>query len=390
MVATATLLTRSIQGESLSAATDRLINLAMKQGVIDFVDDSFEVLEDTGSNMVITIGSGSAFDRAVIEGDNAGQGLFVAEHQNATQTLSVAASDPTNDRIDRVIVRVFDDTFDSSGDDFSDLEVITGTPDASPSAPAEPSSAYTLATILVQNSVTAITDSDITDLRFEAPIRGQLVETQYHTSDGSFVKADHPWLARIRVQVQAAGGGGGGVALTGAAQASASGGGGGGEWASKEVAVAAISASETITVGVGGAGGAAGANNGTVGENSSFGSHVNAGGGSGGGGAAASTVGGYSAFASTGGTGGTGGDIHVKGGGTHPVLLNIVRMHMAQGGGSQLSHPAAGAANSTGAAGTVGQIYGGGGDGAFNTDNQGAGHAGGVGADGIVIIELYA
>ncbi len=186
MAATATLLTRDIQGESLSAATDRLVNqILFVEGVVDKENDSFEVLQNLGTDMNVKIGSGTAFDRAVVAGDLAGQGKFVTEHQNATQVLAIAASDPTNDRIDRVVLRVYDDTFDSSGDDFADIEVLTGTPDASPVAPAEPSTAISLATILVQNAVTQIVNGDITDLRAEYGLRAALASSAHDEVRGS-------------------------------------------------------------------------------------------------------------------------------------------------------------------------------------------------------------
>ncbi len=175
MAATATLLTRDIQGESLSAATDRLVNqILFLEGVVDKAGGSFEVKQNTGTDMNVKIGSLTTFDRAVVAGDLAGQGKFITEHQNSSQVLAVAASDPTNDRIDIVILRVYDDTFDSSGDDFADIEVITGTPDASPVAPALPSTAVLLAEILVQDTVTQIVNGDITDLRVEYRLRDVL------------------------------------------------------------------------------------------------------------------------------------------------------------------------------------------------------------------------
>ncbi len=168
MAATATLKTRDIQGESLSAATDRLVNqVVLQEGVVDKEGNSFQVLQNLGTDMNVKVGSTVAFDQAVIQGDLAGQGVFIAEHQNATQVLAVAASDPTNDRIDNVILRIFDDTFDSSGFDYSDLEVTTGTPDASPVPPAVPAGSFVLAEILVQNAVTQIVNGDITDKRVE-------------------------------------------------------------------------------------------------------------------------------------------------------------------------------------------------------------------------------
>ncbi len=175
MAATATLLTRGIQGESLSAATDRLVNqILFVEGVVDVPGASLEVLQNLGTDMNVKIGSGTAFDRAVVAGDLAGQGTFLPEHQNATQVLAVAASDPTLDRIDLVILKVYDDTFDSSGNNYADLEVITGTPDASPTPPALPSTSIPLAEILVQNAVTQIVNGDITDKRIEYQLAASL------------------------------------------------------------------------------------------------------------------------------------------------------------------------------------------------------------------------
>ena len=186
MAATATLLTRGIQGESLSAATDRLVNeILFVEGVVDVPGNSFQVLQNLGTDMNVKIGSGTAFDQAVIQGDSAGQGTFVTEHQNTTQVLAVAASDPTDDRIDNVILRIFDDTFDSSGFDYADIEVTTGTPDASPVAPAVPAGSFVLAEILVQNAVTQIVNGDITDKRVEYSLRPALESGAYDEIDGS-------------------------------------------------------------------------------------------------------------------------------------------------------------------------------------------------------------
>ncbi len=186
MAATATLLTRSIQGESLSAATDRLVNsVLLDEGVVGVSAGNFEVLQNLGTDMNVKIGSGTAFDKAVVKGDLAGQGKYIPEHQNATQVLAIAASDPTNDRIDLVILKVYDDTFDSSGNDFADLEVITGTPDASPSPPALPSTSIPLAEILVQNAVTQIVNGDITDKRVEYSLRPALESGAHDEVTGS-------------------------------------------------------------------------------------------------------------------------------------------------------------------------------------------------------------
>lgn len=169
--------TWAIQPEDSPAHMARVVASAIFEtgGVIGVDADSFLVTEDTGANMQISVGSGAVGDLAAIEGAAAGQGIYIIEHQAAAELVPIAASDPTNDRIDRVIARVYDDEADSSGNDYGDIEVLQGTPAGSPSAPALPNGAISLATILVQNGVTAITDADITDLRAVPTLREGLV-----------------------------------------------------------------------------------------------------------------------------------------------------------------------------------------------------------------------
>ena len=371
MAATATLKTRSIQGESLPAAIDRLVNTALiYEGVIMRKnEDSFKVFQNLGTDMNIKIGSTQIFDRAVIQGDSVGQGVFVTEHQNASQVLAIAASDPTNDRIDIAILRIYDDTFDSSGFDYADLEVITGTPDASPLPPTVPAGSFVLAEILVQDAVTQIVNGDITDKRIEAPRHGELVKTIYYTANDTFTKADHPWLHKVRIRI--AGGGGGGGAATNIGFPG--GGGGGGGYSEKEVLEDDLGTTETVTIGAGGVGGIGGGAAATNGGNSSFGSHSSGNGGTFG------VVNGGSG-PSPGGTGS--GDLALKG---------------QSGDAGEISGPSNGGSSHLGfggrignapAVGNPGELYGGGGSG--GTDNTAADRDGGAGAAGIVIVDLYA
>jgi hypothetical protein len=256
-----------------------------------------------------------------------------------------------------------------------------------PEVPATPNGSFPIAEVLVQATVTAITTGDITDRRWEAPVRGQLVETVYFTSSGSFVKADYPWLDKVRAKVQAGGGAGGGAAATGVGEGSGGSGGGGGEYREGVIDALALSASETVTRGAGAAGGAgAGATGGT----SSFGSHISAIGGSGGLVFAAGTT-----FAGQlggpGGTGGSGGDL-ANPGGPGSACYRIVdgavgrALGIGDGGDSTLGH---GGQGQSVVASAAGRLYGGGGGGTFNGASSSADN-GGDGADGIVILELYA
>ena len=211
------------------------------------------------------------------------------------------------------------------------------------------------------------------------------------TANGFFSKATYPWLKRIRIRMVGGGGGGGGCALTAAAQAAAGAGGGGGAYIESKVEVAALAGAETVTIGAGGAGGAAGNNAGVAGTDTTMtpiGATADAGSGGAGG---ASTV----AAANAGGVGGVQadsvGDIEIDGGaGDNARTYEGSVVQEGGGGPSQLSEQGAMAAVITGAAGSAGQLYGGGGGGGYNGPSEGGTRAGGAGAAGIIIVDLYA
>ena len=216
-----------------------------------------------------------------------------------------------------------------------------------------------------------------------------LVNTLYYTSNSTFTKATYPWLRAIRVRVQGAGGGGGGVPFAGSGSFAASAGAGAGGYAESFITnISGLASSITVTVGAGGNGGAAGNNNGAAGGNSSFGSTVIGNGGAGGGGQNAFTF----WITSAGGIGGSGtGDLVIPGGdGQSGNPVNANGGYGGLGGQSVLGEVAlANSAWQSAGAGTNGKLYGGGGSGAAVGQNFG-GAAGGNGAAGIVIVELYA
>jgi hypothetical protein len=110
-------------------------------------------------------------------------------------TLTVATSDPTNPRIDIVVAYVSDVGTSSS---FGAIEIITGTPAASPSAPSAPANSITLAEVEIPASATSVVSGDITDERpfttaaggiLVAPkgtVTGYVGQLAYDKSSGSF------------------------------------------------------------------------------------------------------------------------------------------------------------------------------------------------------------
>lgn len=360
-----------LQGGSHTAQGDRLVikSLVAAEGVVGA--DDLLVSEKSGTpDMSVDVAAGSVF----IEGTQASfQGMYHGTN-DAAVNLAIAAADATNPRIDLVIARVYDAFYSGATDDWA-LEVVTGTAEATPSEPSVPDNAVVLARIDVPGgaSVTAITDAEITDRRTRSSSPTGLRAVVTFTSSGTFDKGDYPWLRAVRVRL-VGGGGGGGASGTGGGSGGAGGGAGG--YAETLVDVSDLAASETVTVGSGGTGGAGGAANpGGDGTASSFGAHAAADGGAGG-----------VADGGGGGQGGlaTAGTVQAGGGGGGAGISSL-----AIGGGGGNSLLGGGAAGQEGSAGGFdARGPGGGGGGGARVATGGV--DGGDGADGIVIVELYA
>jgi len=103
----------------------------------------------------------------VVKGDLATyEGNYWMENRGKTN-LAISASDPTNPRIDRIIAEVLNAEY-SGVSNLWQLRVMTGTPAGSPSAPALPNNAISLATVAVAALASSITNTNITDLRTRA------------------------------------------------------------------------------------------------------------------------------------------------------------------------------------------------------------------------------
>ncbi len=126
---------------------------------------SWKVTEKSGTpNMSVDVAAGSGGIPAT-EGGNTG--IYLAESQSLTNVV-ISASDPTNARKDLIVARIKDQDFASgspSTNTFT-IEVVTGTPAASPADPTVPSNCVVLARVDVPATDTAIGNAQITDLRF--------------------------------------------------------------------------------------------------------------------------------------------------------------------------------------------------------------------------------
>jgi hypothetical protein len=171
--------------------------------------DAFLVAERAaGANMSVDVCSGTAWDLAVVEGDDAGQFHYAAAIGDATVNATIEAADLSNSRIDGVFLVVQDDAFDSSGNVVPRIAIVDGTPASSPSAPS-PDGSWTaslrLADILVPAGTTDIENADITDQRVRARVVDDGVSTD-SIQDGAVTGAKiagtaiASHLVRARVQ----------------------------------------------------------------------------------------------------------------------------------------------------------------------------------------------
>lgn len=259
----------------ITAQGDRQVlnSLVCSEGIVYGHGDGLQVVQDSPASMDVIVGSGNAF----IEGTQvAWQGMYQVSN-DADVTLTVGAADPTDDRIDLVVARVYDPTYGDPDQPWA-LEVVAGTPSPAPAPPTLPDNSLLLATIAVGAGVTTITTGDITDERVRYELCGTgPIETIVYTSNDTFTASDYPTLAFIEVEVQGSGGGGGG----GFNPISFGGGGGSGGYCKALLYPADLGTPQAITVAAGGAGGI-GANDGSNGGTSSFGALISCAGGQGG------------------------------------------------------------------------------------------------------------
>lgn len=141
---------RAISSEPLR----NLLHKLFTDGILPDVSTNLQVVAGTGMNVVVKAGF------AIV------QGCLKLEEND--RTLAIQASSATNDRIDTVVLRL------NSNDDqrYCDLYIREGTPATNPVRPnlVRSDSVYELglADIFVSKSITSITQSKITDTRYEA------------------------------------------------------------------------------------------------------------------------------------------------------------------------------------------------------------------------------
>ena len=151
-----------LQNGSHPAENDRLtaINIIWRvAGVADY--GSMKVSQTGTPSMAVSIATG----HALIAGtQTATQGFYVAYNDAAT-IVNIAVASLSLPRIDRIVATVQDAYYGGTANNQVIFQAITGTPNASPVAPAVPDNSIILATVAVAANATSITNGNITDVR---------------------------------------------------------------------------------------------------------------------------------------------------------------------------------------------------------------------------------
>lgn len=127
--------------------------------------DAFQVRENTGFDMNVKVGSGTASaDGYILKGTAAGQGSYLVMLDETTKTVSVPAADASLITAYGVYLFVNDESYSgTAGSAYAEVTVLAGTPHAS--APTVPSASVSwLASALLWSfwlpgAATAVTDT---------------------------------------------------------------------------------------------------------------------------------------------------------------------------------------------------------------------------------------
>ena len=151
-----------LQNGSHPAENDRLSVQALYATTGIIGSSSLAVTANSPAGMSVRVATGWA---AVVGTTQANMGVYTI-YNDAQDTLTITTADPTNPRIDRVVVTVRDAYYTGAFNDVI-FQVVAGTPAGSPVAPATPANSISLATIAVGAAVTQINSGNITDTRTE-------------------------------------------------------------------------------------------------------------------------------------------------------------------------------------------------------------------------------
>lgn len=149
-----------LQNGSHPAENDRLTTQGLWKttGILNAAD--LAVTQSASPGMSVSVASGWA---NIVGTTQANMGSYIA-FNDAAATLTVTTANPSNPRIDIVVVQVNDAYYTGSLNSVT-FSVVAGTPAVSPVAPTTPANSILLATLAVGAGATQILNANITDNR---------------------------------------------------------------------------------------------------------------------------------------------------------------------------------------------------------------------------------
>jgi hypothetical protein len=140
-----------------------------------------------GANQTVDIAANAG--TAVVAGTTiANQAPYQVPPHSAVINEAIAAADPTNPRIDQVILRCYDNTIDGSGQNKAQVEVLTGVASAGATlanrtgALALTANAMRLADVLVPAASASVTNANIKDRRPKTRGKSNIGTTESRTN----------------------------------------------------------------------------------------------------------------------------------------------------------------------------------------------------------------
>jgi hypothetical protein len=152
-----------LQNGSHPAENDRLTAQALLGSSGTVGAGSCLVTQNSVPGMSVFVALGWA---AILGTTTTNMGVYLT-YNKTVETLAISAANPTNPRIDRVVITIRDAYYTGTSNDVI-FQVIAGTPAGSPVAPATPADSISLATINVAALATTILNANITDTRVAA------------------------------------------------------------------------------------------------------------------------------------------------------------------------------------------------------------------------------
>lgn len=168
-----------LQNGSHPAENDRLTmqGIIATTGIIG--SSSLAVTQNSPVGMSVLVATGWG---AIVGNYQSNMGVYQF-YNDASAVATITTSDPSNPRIDRICITISDAYYTGALNQVA-INVVAGTPAASPSAPATPTNSISLATVAVAAGATQITTANITDTRASVTTNlpvGDLTEVQAGT-----------------------------------------------------------------------------------------------------------------------------------------------------------------------------------------------------------------